>query len=180
MAIFNGRNKNGEAIVSYRKVIDLKASDNLKFYEIARLWGQNLVEFHHELLQKQLPGMESFDMSNWHHFNGTGAKGYYPYFLALFMCHGVLFENFVIFRLGLIKGGIVMMALSLLACVILLRFYDWSKRDWLGIETIKGMKDYQGGSTLRRFTAWILRRSEPVVFLFLSIHEDAFITLTQV
>jgi len=95
LTLFNGRNKNGEAIVSYRKVIDLKASDNLKFYEIATLWGQNLIEFHHELLQKQLPGTEIFDMSNWHHFNGAGAKGYYPYFLSLFMCHGILFENFV-------------------------------------------------------------------------------------
>ena len=88
-----------------------------------------------------------------------------------------LLYPFVIYRLGIIKGGIVMMALSLLACVILLRFYDWSKRDWLGIETIKGMKDYQGDSKLGRFTAWILRRSDSVVFLFLTIKEDPFITL---
>jgi hypothetical protein len=88
-----------------------------------------------------------------------------------------LLYPFVIYRLGLIKGGIVMMALSLLACVILLKFYDWSKRDWLGIETIKGLKDYQGDSKLGRFTAWILRRSDPVVFIFLSIKEDPFITL---
>jgi hypothetical protein len=88
-----------------------------------------------------------------------------------------LLYPFVIYRLGLIKGGIVMMALSLLACVILLRFYDWTKRDWLGIETIKGMKDYQGDSRLGRLTAWILWRSDPVVFLFLTIKEDAFVTL---
>jgi len=88
-----------------------------------------------------------------------------------------LLYPFVIYRLGLLKGGIIMMALSLLACVILLWFYDWSKRDWLGIETIKGMKDYLGDSKLGRFTAWILRRSDPVVFLFLSIREDPFITL---
>lgn len=69
------------------------------------------------------------------------------------------------------------MVLSLLACVILLKFYDWFKRDWLGIETIKGMKDYQGDSKIGRFTAWILRQSDPVVFLFLSIKEDAFVTL---
>ena len=83
----------------------------------------------------------------------------------------------VIYKLGLLKGGIVMIVLSLLACVILLKFYDWFKRDWLGIETIKGMKDYQGDSKIGRFTAWILRQSDPVVFLFLSIKEDAFVTL---
>jgi hypothetical protein len=88
-----------------------------------------------------------------------------------------LLYPFVVYRLGIIKGGTVMMVLSLLACVILLRFYDWTKRDWLGIETIKGMKDYQGESRLGRLTAWILRQSDPVVFLFLTIKEDAFITL---
>ena len=74
-------------------------------------------------------------------------------------------------------GVAIMMLLSLLACVILVQLYEWSKRDWLGIETIKGMKDYQGASILGRMTAWILQRSDPVVFLFLTIKEDAFITL---
>jgi hypothetical protein len=34
-------------------------------------------------------------MSTWHHFNGVRAKAYYLYFPALFICDGVLFENFV-------------------------------------------------------------------------------------
>lgn len=88
-----------------------------------------------------------------------------------------LLYPFVIYKLGLLKGGIIMMVLSLLACVILLKFYDWFKRDWLGIETIKEMKDYQGNSKIGRFTSWTLRQSDPIVFLFLSIKEDAFITL---
>jgi hypothetical protein len=84
---------------------------------------------------------------------------------------------FVIYKLGILTGGAIMMFLSLLACVILIKFYDWSKRDWLGIETIKGVKEYHGESSLGRLTAWLLRRSEPVVFLFLSIKEDPFITM---
>jgi len=83
----------------------------------------------------------------------------------------------VIYKLGIITGGAIMMFLSLLACVMLVKFYDWSKRDWLGIETIKGMKDYQGESRLGKFSAWILRCSDPVIFLFLSIKEDPFITM---
>jgi hypothetical protein len=70
-----------------------------------------------------------------------------------------------------------MMFLSMLACVILVKFYDWSKWDWLGIETIKGMKEYQGESRLGNFSAWILQRSEPMVFFFLSIKEDPFVTM---
>jgi hypothetical protein len=102
---------------------------------------------------------------------GISAKNFISY------SFDYLLYPFVVYRLGIIKGGAVMMSLSLLACIILLRFYDWSKRDWLGIEMSKGMKDYQGNSRLGRFAAWVLRRSDVVVFFFLSIKEDAFITL---
>jgi hypothetical protein len=88
-----------------------------------------------------------------------------------------LLYPFVIYKLGILTGGTIMMFLSLLACVILIKFYDWSKRDWLGIETIKGLKEYHGDNRLGRLTAWLLQRSEPVVFLFLSIKEDPFITM---
>lgn len=95
LAIFNGRNKHGAAMVSYKKVIDLKAADNKSFGEIDTLWGQNLVEFHHGLLRQRLPGMEICDVSEWPNFKGCSAADYYRYFLAFFVCHGVLFENFV-------------------------------------------------------------------------------------
>jgi hypothetical protein len=88
-----------------------------------------------------------------------------------------LLYPFVVYKLGIMTGGAIMMFLSLLACVVLVKFYDWSKRDWLGIETIKGMKEYQGNSKLGRVTSWILRCSDPVIFLFLSIKEDPFITM---
>lgn len=78
---------------------------------------------------------------------------------------------------GILKGGLVMTVLACAVNLLVLRFYDWSKRDWLGIETIKGMKSYSGESRFRRLTAWVLQRSDPVVLIFLSLKEDAFITL---
>lgn len=95
LAIFNGRNKHGEAIVSYKKLIDLKAMDNRRFCEIDTLWGENLVTFHHELLRTHLPDMEVCDVSEWPNFKERNAAEYYRYFLAHFVCHGVLFEDFV-------------------------------------------------------------------------------------
>jgi hypothetical protein len=83
---------------------------------------------------------------------------------------------FVIYKYGLIWGGLVMMALSLIACLGTIWFYDWSKRDWLGIEAIKDLKDYDGKAGLGRITGWFLRKSEPVIFLFLSVMSDPFIT----
>lgn len=87
-----------------------------------------------------------------------------------------LLYPFVIFKLGILKGGIVMTFLSFLACIGTMKFYDWSKRDWLGIETIKDLKSYSGNRTIRRFSSWLLSKSDPVVFLFSSIWYDPFIT----
>jgi hypothetical protein len=83
---------------------------------------------------------------------------------------------FVIWKLGIILGGFVMMGLSAIACYLSFLFYDWSKKDWLGIETIKSLKNYNGVTKLGRMTSWFMKRSDPVIMLFLSIKYDAFIT----
>ena len=83
----------------------------------------------------------------------------------------------VIYKLGIINGGLVMTLLAGAANILCLKFYDWSKRDWLGIETIKGMKGYEGESRLVKFMSGILKKSDPAAFLFLSIKEDPFITM---
>jgi len=87
-----------------------------------------------------------------------------------------LLYPFVIYHLGILKGGIVMTLLSFIACILTMKFYDWSKRDWLGIEAIKRLKGYEGSKKLGKVTAWSLKKSEPVIFLFLSIQYDPFIT----
>jgi hypothetical protein len=83
---------------------------------------------------------------------------------------------FVIWRFGILEGGIVMTFLSFAICYITIIFYDWAKQDWLGIETIKEVKEYNGKSLIGRFTSWILRKSEPIILVFLSIKFDPFIT----
>jgi len=82
----------------------------------------------------------------------------------------------VIYRYGPLKGGIVMMFLSLIACLLTLWFYDWAKRDWLGIEAVKDLKNYQGEKNIGRYTAWFLKKSNPVIFLFLTFVHDPFVT----
>ena len=82
---------------------------------------------------------------------------------------------FVIYNFGIIKGGIVMTFLSFISCIGTMKFYDWSKRDWLGIEAIKDLKCYEGEHKLGRLTSWFLKRSDPVAFLFLSVWYDPFI-----
>jgi hypothetical protein len=76
---------------------------------------------------------------------------------------------------GLGWGFVTMALLSLLVCWLTLKFYDWSKRDWLGIETIKELRDYTGPRRAARWMGWVLRRSDPVACVLLSIKFDPFI-----
>lgn len=62
------------------------------------------------------------------------------------------------------------------AQLLTLWFYDWSKKDWLGIEAIKELKVYDGTSRFGRFLAWTLRSSEPVACVAPSVTSDPFIT----
>ena len=83
---------------------------------------------------------------------------------------------FIIYTFGILKGGILMMLISFIVCFLTMKFYDWSKRDWLGIEAIKEIRTYKGKTKIGRFTSWIMKKSDPVIFLFMSIKFDPFIT----
>lgn len=88
-----------------------------------------------------------------------------------------LLYPYVIYQFGLAWGFPVLLILSFLLCYGTLVFYDWSKQDWLGIEAIKEVKEYEGNSRFRKIAAWALRRSDPVAILFLSLKFDPFITV---
>jgi hypothetical protein len=87
-----------------------------------------------------------------------------------------LLYPFVIWKLGIIKGGLVMTGLAGIFCYLTFVFYDWSKKDWLGIETIKSLKNYDGAVKLGRMASWFMKQSDPMIMLFLSVKYDAFIT----
>lgn len=82
---------------------------------------------------------------------------------------------FVIFWLGLLRGFLAMSAVSFIVCWATVCFYDWSQRDWLGIEVIKEMKHYDGPKRSARVLAWVLRMSDPLACVLLSIKFDPFI-----
>ena len=63
-----------------------------------------------------------------------------------------LLYPWVIWQLGPLHGAVVMTLLSFLICWATLLFYDWARKDWLGIETLKQLRDYPGGSRFARVT----------------------------
>lgn len=91
---FRSQPINGNGI-RHRRVIRLNENEKRKFTEIKTLWGENFVDFHHRILTQRITGLQLFDASQWYASKGGKAKEYYEYFMALFICHGILFENFI-------------------------------------------------------------------------------------
>jgi len=78
-------------------------------------------------------------------------------------------------QLGPLLGPIVTLAvmtpISALACYGYLRFYDWSKKDWLGLEALKALRE--GNTLLHR----VVRYGNVPAFFALSVFSDAFATV---
>lgn len=83
---------------------------------------------------------------------------------------------FVIWKIGLVRGGVLMAALSFVVCLLLIWFYDWSRHDWLGIEAVKGIREYRGTNWMGRRLAVLLNRGDWIACVILSIRYDPFIT----
>lgn len=79
----------------HKRVINLLESQKKKLNSIETIWGENFVDFHHRLLAQYSQTIELFNASSWYKSKGGKAKEYYHYFMALFICHGILFENFI-------------------------------------------------------------------------------------
>ena len=76
---------------------------------------------------------------------------------------------------GVLAGGLIMTVLSFLFCFATMKFYDWSKTDWLGIEAIKSLRDEDRTGTLARLIGWAMRHGDLLTMIFLSLKYDPFI-----
>lgn len=82
-----------------------------------------------------------------------------------------------IWELGPWQGAALMTLLSFLICWATLLFYDWAKKDWLGIETVKELREYSGNNRLARILKWAMAKGDAVVLIILSAWTDPFITV---
>jgi hypothetical protein len=84
---------------------------------------------------------------------------------------------FIIWKLGLIEGGITMTCFSAILSYIGISFYDRSGRDWFGIEIIKEkLSGLEGKSRIGRLIAGQVKRGGPLTLVILSIKFDPFVT----
>lgn len=85
--------------------VDFNKFSGKKISEVQTLWGQGLVDFHNELLQRSLPKeltseISQFEGSDWIARLGKTAKEFYSKILLLFLQNGILFENFLLKEKG--------------------------------------------------------------------------------
>lgn len=98
MPINKGIGKKGGAKVEYKNIINFNESNGKKIKDVKTIWGQSLIDFHHELLNIISPNMNQylFDASEWFHSNNGFAKDYYKNYVTLFVRNAILFENFIL------------------------------------------------------------------------------------
>lgn len=77
---------------------------------------------------------------------------------------------------GLFLGWIYATIGSIVLCLGTLWFYDLTKQDWLGIETIKLIRDEPANGRIRKFFHSVVSRGDALAFLLLSLKYDPFIT----
>lgn len=77
-------------------VINMMSADGKKLCDIKTLWGEDLAGFHHRMLDSYDAKIETFDDFKWfaRRNKRNNPDQYYENFLSLFVCHGILFENF--------------------------------------------------------------------------------------
>lgn len=97
MTFYLSTDKNGNLVKTSRHIVNLDGREEKKpFRELKTLKGGGFVDFHHHLLREMFPEVEVYDGSAWYQRRGKDPKKYYRYAMALFICHGVLFENFLL------------------------------------------------------------------------------------
>lgn len=77
--------------------VDFNVADGKRFDAITTLWGENLIDFHARLFSKFMHGkIENPDDAAWidRHHRGNLLE-HYKKLLALFVTHGILFEDYV-------------------------------------------------------------------------------------
>src|SRR3989338_3771298 len=87
-----------------------------------------------------------------------------------------LFISFILWKYGNIYGGVIVMFASMILDLATLKFYDWFKKDWLALETLKDIENKKGG--IGRVFRWIHDKGAVITLVVLSLLTTPFIVVT--
>ena len=92
-------NHGGDRITTVKIINDIDGGDGHPMCDMTTKWGEGFSDFHHKMLNAMgLDELSFVDMSAWLSNHGRTAKDYYTQYLALFLCHGVLLEEFLTYN----------------------------------------------------------------------------------
>jgi len=98
MFFHNGIGKKRGDIMETLNVVNFNKEEGKKIKKVKTIFGEKLVSFHHNLLNDSIKGFNKkdiFDFSKWFNCHRKKTKFYYLHYLALFLTHGILFDNFI-------------------------------------------------------------------------------------
>ncbi len=97
LGMLHFKQKKQSNIIS-KNIVDFNKYEGKMLNDIPTTCGDNLISYHHKMLEKEYPGYSKFayDFSDWFLKTRNLTDYYYLYFLSLFICHGVLFDNYLL------------------------------------------------------------------------------------
>lgn len=98
LSIQNGIDKNGNICIEKINIIDFNKYNGKKLKDVKTLWGEPLTDFHKKLFKLyNLKDFDCHDESDWYKKNNINNVNLaYDNFMLLFVCFGILFENFLV------------------------------------------------------------------------------------
>jgi len=111
------------------------------------------------------------ELTGWKERVGTMAVGHTAKQVEEFLFDYVFYPAMIAWFGGVI-GGLIATASSAFECWLFILFYDWSKRDWLGLELLKEVRDGGEQTLFQR----IARKGNWLAFLVMSFTSDPFVT----
>jgi hypothetical protein len=85
--------KNGRKLSSL-SIVDFNQSNGKSLVDVKTIFGINFCDFHLRLADSMKVDIQFFDASEFLEKSGGKGREYYEHYLALFICYGVLFENY--------------------------------------------------------------------------------------
>lgn len=95
VTFFHHKGRNGGNRTTSRTIIDFCAEDGKPLREVKTVWGDDFVAFHHRMLRSKLPSLELADATEWYQRKGGNPAIFYHHLIALFICHGIHFVNYL-------------------------------------------------------------------------------------
>lgn len=98
LLFYKNKNDLHHGQLSVRNIVDINKNQGQYMFDISTLWGENLRDFHHRILESKYAKSDSWiiDVTDWFNKTRYETKFYYMFFLSLFICHGVLFDNYLL------------------------------------------------------------------------------------